>query len=265
MAAFRPPSVSGLINFFHFLAFLSLSLPLIRDSVQRLCFDSLFDAPGSVWGSQIGQSAYPGQEPGLWGQAQGQRSHRHLPTSLPSSINYPPSAFHHTIAVPTLITWKQAKHPGPGERGLVNKSIMCVRAAVFERLFAWDTQNCLLHTHPDPDQPTIPTLLSCSHPLVSHTHPLTLTPTPQGSFWFPFWFLTSGAISGWPAVPLILPAHCVASWAGPWAPGAGRGARNGLVPVAVLVKGTVAPFPLVHHNCFETDFRAIFVETATSL
>lgn len=48
MAAFRPPSVSGLINFFHFLAFLSLSLPLIRDSVQRLCFDSLFDAPGSV-------------------------------------------------------------------------------------------------------------------------------------------------------------------------------------------------------------------------
>lgn len=69
-----------------------------------------------------------------------------------------------------------------------------------------------------------------------------------GSFWFPFWFLTSGAISGWPAVPLILPAHCVASWAGPWAPGAGRGARNGLVPVAVLVKGTVAPFPFVHHE-----------------
>lgn len=55
------------------------------------------------------------------------------------------------------------------------------------------------------------------------------------------------------------------TWAGPWAPGAGRGARNGLVPVAVLVKGTVAPFPLVHHNCCETDFRVIFVETVTSM
>ena len=53
---------------------------------------------------------------------------------------------------------------------------------------------------------------------------------------------------------------------GPGPPGAGRGARNGLVPVAVLVKGTVAPFPLVRHNCRETDFfRAIFVETVTSM
>lgn len=57
----------------------------------------------------------------------------------------------------------------------------------------------------------------------------------------------------------------MASWAGPWAPEAGRGARNGLVPVSVLVKGTVAPFPLVPHNGYEADFRAIFVETVTSM
>lgn len=86
-----------------------------------------------------------------------------------------------------------------------------------------------------------------------------LPPPLPDSFWFPFWFLTSGAISGWPAVPLILPAHCVVTWAGPWAPGAGSGARNGLVPVAVRVEGIVAPFPLVRRNCCETDFSGLFL------
>lgn len=119
--------------------------------------------------------------------------------------------------------------------------------------------HCPPHTHPDPDQPTIPTLLLSLAPwvciLCSGSHP---PPLPD-SFWFPFWFLTSGAISGWPAVPLILPAHCVVTWAGPWAPGAGSGARNGLVPVAVRVEGIVAPFPLVRRNCCETDFSGLFL------
>lgn len=70
------------------------------------------------------------------------------------------------------------------------------------------------HTHPEPDRPTRPTL---APPSPAHLHPF----APRvGSFWFPFWFLTSGAISGRPAVPLILPAHCVATlgWAGPRGP-----------------------------------------------
>ncbi len=112
---------------------------------------------------------------------------------------------------------------------------------------------CPSRTHPDPNQPTIPTLLLSPAPWVPILWAPILSPLPDS-----FWFLTSGAISGWPAVPLILPAHCVVTWAGPWAPGAGRGARNGLVPVAVQVKGTVAPFPFVHHSCCETGFRGYF-------
>ena len=117
------------------------------------------------------------------------------------------------------------------------------------------------HTHPDPEPPAFPTALPPSLPPIPILWAAILTPAPSfwGSFWFPFWFLTIGAICGWPAVPLILLSHCVLSWAGPWAPGAGRGARNGLIPVAVLVKGTVAPFPLVLSNCCETDFGAFFV------
>ncbi len=232
-----------------------------------------------VWRSQIGQSAYPGKQPGQRGQAQGHRSHHHLPIPLPSSINYLPSAFHPTIAVPTLITWKQAKTSWQYNVCACRRVCMCAGLSLFlhgNKTFIWPAQYCLSHrhihthkhcpphTHPDPNQPTIPTLLLSLAAWVPILWAPILSPLPD-SFWFPFWFLTSGAISGWPAVPLILPVHCVVSWAGPWAPGAGRGARNGLVPVAVLVKGTVAAFPLVHHNCCETDFRAIFVETVTSM
>lgn len=97
--------------------------------------------------------------------------------------------------------------------------------------------NTLFHTNTVPFTHILTPTSQPSPPFSSPLLPgFPSSPPPlPGSFWFPFWFLTSGAISGWPAVPLILPAHCVASWAGPWAPGAGRRARNGLVPVAVLV------------------------------
>lgn len=147
---------------------------------------------------------------------------------------------------------------------------VCVRVCVGTRRLS-EQRNAICHsdTHTQtrspshtswPDQPTIPTLLLSLAPWVPILWAVILSPLTDS-----FWFLTSGAISGWPAVPLILPAHCVVTWAGPWAPGAGRGARNGLVPVAVLAKGTVAPFPLVHYNCCETDFRDIFVQTVTSI
>lgn len=128
-------------------------------------------------------------------------------------------------------------------------SCMGTRQLSTQRSPVWNTDtNTVPFTHilTPSSQPSNPTHLG-SHPLWPSL--LTLqapTSSPfSGSFWFPFWFLTSRAISEWPVVPLILPAHCVLTWAGPLAPGAGRGARNDLVPVAVLVKGAVPSFPLV--------------------
>lgn len=56
-------------------------------------------------------------------------------------------------------------------------------------------------------------------------------------------------------VPLILTAHCVVSWAGPWAPGAGRGARNDLVPVAGRAKELWHRFHYRVVFFFLTDLR----------
>lgn len=228
------------IRFLHSSVFVSMVWRPSVNTPLMLWFDSLFDAPGCVWGRQIGQSAYPGQEPGRWGQVQGHRFHQH--PLLPCSINYPPSTLHPTMAVPALITWKQVKTSWirrERESGWVYNVCACMCHSMFCMGTRHLSQqgNTLFHTNTVPFTHILTPTSQPSPPFSSPLLPgFPSSPPPlPGSFWFPFWFLTSGAISGWPAVPLILPAHCVASWAGPWAPGAGRRARNGLVPVAVLV------------------------------
>lgn len=80
-----------------------------------------------------------------------------------------------------------------------------------ETALSYTSKHHLCHTSPDPEPPTVPALFS----------PAARVPILSSPILFPllllfgsFWFLACGAISGWPSVPLILPAHCVPSWAG---------------------------------------------------
>lgn len=151
-----------------------------------------------------------------------------LPTFSTPSRNTTFTLHPRTIG-PTSIMWKTAKHPGI----IV---FVCVRACLGTRHLS-ERHSAICHS----DTQTVAHILT---PRANRPHPplpalrsgFPSSPSFTDSFWFPFWFLTSEAISGQPVVPLILTAYCVVSWAGPWAPGAGRGARNDLVPVAVQAK-----------------------------
>lgn len=152
--------------------------------------------------------------------------------SSPASPPFPPPPEHNSHLT-SQNCWshfnyvKTAKHPG---------IIVCVCVRLGTRHLSEqhsaichsDTQT-VAHILTPSSQPSPP-----SSPALRSGFPS--SPSFTDSFWFPFWFLTSEAISGQPVVPLILTAYCVVSWAEPWAPGAGRGARNDLVPVAVQAK-----------------------------
>lgn len=126
----------------------------------------------------------------------------HLPT-----FSTPPE---HNIHLTSQNCWsnyvKTAKHPGIivcARVGLGTRHLSERRSAICHS----DTQT-VAHILTPSSQPSPP-----SSPALRSGFPS--SPSFTDSFWFPFWFLTSEAISGQPVVPLILTAHCVVSWAGP--------------------------------------------------
>lgn len=199
-----------------------------------------------------------GQEPGHRGSSSGPPvPPSHLPLPVPCSISYPSSGLPNNNPVSVLIASEWIKKH-PGSRGQKRERLICVcvcdcsiHGMLCMRTVHLSAQlNTVLHTNTQQPCPL--------HIYRAHTS----WPQPSPPFSFLSGFPSSGLPSSSPPprfllVPFLVPdqwgylsattgsshSDCLLCGDLGWAPGAGRGARNGLVPVAARVKGTVAPFP----------------------